>query len=257
MPSRWTENTRRLVTRVQETNGADRVTDTGDVGKGQASPSGTEAPAEALAGAGREARQAARCGKTEMWLAGASFSCSPLHMSRGRSFIKTVQAMACLMLAALVCAACAPRSTGNYALEDVRNLAALRQEALSLVNQARREQGVAALRFSGPLNAAAQAHAEDMARRGYYGHYSPERQDVAYRYRAHGGGRWSIIAENIARCNSCAPNREQLRRFQQGWMRSPGHQRNILDPRVAEFGFGMASAGGSVFAVQTFVTQRD
>src|SRR5690554_22139 len=42
----------KVVTRVQEANGADRVTDTGDVGTGQASPYGTEAPAEALAGAG-------------------------------------------------------------------------------------------------------------------------------------------------------------------------------------------------------------
>lgn len=178
-------------------------------------------------------------------------------MSRGQSFTKTVQAVAFLVLVALVCVGCAPRSLSSHPLEEVGNVAALRQEALRLVNQARQEQGVSPLHPSRALDAAAQAHAEDMARREYYGHLSPERRDVAYRYRAEGGGLWYIIAENVARCRVCEPGSEQLRRFQQGWMRSPGHRRNILDPRVAEFGFGMASAGGWVYAVQTFVTRRE
>lgn len=168
-----------------------------------------------------------------------------------------VRSAAFLLLIAAFCAGCAPRATGNFALQEVSNLPALRSEALSLVNQARRAQELAGLRTSGPLNAAAQAHAEDMARRGFYSHYSPESRDLAARYVAHGGGRWSIIAENIAQCLGCRANSAQLRRFQEGWMRSAGHRRNILDPRVASFGFGMASAEGRVYAVQTFVTERE
>ena len=145
----------------------------------------------------------------------------------------------------------------DNALERVADLGALRQEALALVNQSRRAEGLPPLRMSGPLDAAAQAHAEDMARRGFFGHRSPEWNDVAARYRASGGGAWRVIAENITQCSGCGATRGQVAAFHEGWLASPGHRRNILDPRVEAFGFGMASAAGKVYAVQTFVGERD
>ncbi|WP_309084288.1 CAP domain-containing protein [Chelativorans sp.] len=144
----------------------------------------------------------------------------------------------------------------NNPVEPVANPAAARERALSLANQARRQSGVPALRMSAALNAAAQAHAEDMARRGFYNHRSPERQDVADRYRAAGGGLWAAIGENIASCISCTAGMGQVDAFQAQWIRSSGHRRNILDPRFSEFGFGMAAGGGRVYAVQTFISRR-
>lgn len=163
---------------------------------------------------------------------------------------------ACLLLAAVLLAGCATRATGNYALNEVGNVSALRTEALSLVNQRRRAQGLTRLKTSRTLNAAAQAHAEDMARRGYYNHYSPEGRDAQARYRAQGGSDWRIIGENIAYCQNCASPSEQVRRFQHSWMKSAGHRRNILNNRYREFGFGIASANGRTYAVQTFVRRR-
>lgn len=173
-----------------------------------------------------------------------------------RSLLFSAPIRICLVALFAVCAGCATQTADN-ALGRVVNLDALRNEALSLVNEARAAQGVPGLQMSGQLNAAAQDHAEDMARRDFYSHRSPERQDVADRFRARGGGPWWIIAENIAQCISCAPMAEQVRRFQQGWMNSPGHRRNILDPRVRSFGFGIATTGGKIYAVQTFVTERE
>lgn len=157
----------------------------------------------------------------------------------------------------LFIAGCASSPTAIHTLNDIGDVQTLRRVALALVNEERNSHGLPPLTASAALNAAAQAHAEDMALREYYGHLSPERRDVAYRFRDNGGGLWYIIAENIARCQACQPDINQLRDFQARWMRSPGHERNILDPRIRNFGFGMASAGGWVYAVQTFVTERE
>ncbi|UUP18208.1 hypothetical protein NTH_02688 [Nitratireductor thuwali] len=159
-----------------------------------------------------------------------------------------------LLLLLLLFAACAaPR---QRPLETVDNLEGLRQRALVLVNAERAREGLPGLRLAEPLNAAAQAHAEDMARRDYYAHRSHDGQDVADRYRAAGGGLWEIIAENISSCIACRTASEQIVEFHAGWLRSPGHRRNILDPRVRSFGFGIASAEGRLYAVQTFVGER-
>ncbi|MDZ5695908.1 CAP domain-containing protein [Chelativorans sp. M5D2P16] len=142
-------------------------------------------------------------------------------------------------------------------MDPVPDIAGLRRTALALVNDSRRTEGLPPLEMSATLNAAAEAHAEDMARRNFYAHRSPEGRDVADRYRAAGGGDWAIIAENISSCISCARPAGQLRAFHTGWMQSPGHRSNILDPRVDRFGFGMAAAEGRLYAVQTFIRERE
>lgn len=162
---------------------------------------------------------------------------------------------AAVLFLAVLCAGCATRP--DRPLDPVPDIAGLRRTALALVNDSRRSEGLPPLEMSTTLNAAAEAHAEDMARRGFYAHRSPEGRDVADRYRAAGGDDWAIIAENISSCISCALPTGQLRAFQSGWMQSPGHRRNILDPRVDRFGFGMAAAEGRLYAVQTFVRERE
>lgn len=138
-------------------------------------------------------------------------------------------------------------------------LAALRELALAQVNAARQEHGLAPLRREDALDEAAQRHAEDMTARGYYGHVSPEGETVFDRYRKAGGSRWRKVAENIARCENCAralqvppQSRTIVAHFQQGWMKSPGHRENILDPGLNRFGFGLAARDGVIHAVQTF-----
>lgn len=158
------------------------------------------------------------------------------------------------LLAMLALAACNTAPAQYTGAIETGPLGALRQEALSLVNQTRRERGLAALSLTGPLNAAAQSHAEDMARRGYYAHFSPEGEDALGRYRANGGQRYRIVAENIANCGGCPvpPTEERVRRFHSDWMNSPGHRKNILRSGVENFGFGIAAANGRIYAVQTF-----
>lgn len=134
------------------------------------------------------------------------------------------------------------------------DLEALRTTALEAVNEERRERDLAPLEFDDALNEAAQEHSEDMLRRGYYAHTSPEGGTVMDRYLAAGGSRARAVAENIAMCENCPPpDRPAVRRLTRGWMDSPEHRRNILDPGMDGFGFGIAAqAGAGLYATQTF-----
>ncbi len=62
---------------------------------------------------------------------------------------------------------------------------------------------------------------------------------------AEAGARFSVIAENIA----IGPN---PRIIHAGWMDSPGHRKNILDPRLTSVGIAAVRGPGGLFAVQDF-----
>jgi uncharacterized protein YkwD len=128
----------------------------------------------------------------------------------------------------------------------------LRKEALALVNESRRGHGLSTLQLDDALTQAAQHHAEDMLKNGYFSHVSPTGETVRERYLAAGGGSGKYVAENIAQCSNCRADREQIALLHQGWMNSPGHRANILAHGLEGFGFGLAADGMHMYAVQTF-----
>jgi uncharacterized protein YkwD len=131
----------------------------------------------------------------------------------------------------------------------------LRQKALELVNQARAAHGLSRLEPGPDLDAAALSHAQDMLRRDYFSHISPDGGNVQDRYVAAGGSRWELVAENIAKCDGCAPpvTEATVEWLQEGWMNSPEHRENILRRGLTRFGFGIAvDAAKGLDAVQTF-----
>jgi uncharacterized protein YkwD len=56
---------------------------------------------------------------------------------------------------------------------------------------------------------------------------------------------YRTVEENIYRGTRSAPEQAIA-----GWMRSPGHRRNLLSPRFTEVGFGIAQRGSDIFYVQ-------
>ncbi|WP_158218071.1 CAP domain-containing protein [Marinibacterium profundimaris] len=131
--------------------------------------------------------------------------------------------------------------------------AALRDAALQHVNQSRTDEGLPPLEPGASLDEAAQKHAEDMLKRGYYSHTTPQGDGPRDRFLDAGGGEWERVAENIARCRNCgALDRERVATFHEGWMDSPGHRANILSEGLARFGFGAVALDGRIYAVQTF-----
>ncbi|MFA8385389.1 MAG: CAP domain-containing protein [Pelagibaca sp.] len=138
--------------------------------------------------------------------------------------------------------------------QDTDDLEQLRQHAVSLVNEARRQEGLAELKLGSILNEAAQGHATDMTERDYYAHVGPDGGTLQDRFRAAGGSRWALIGENIAKCSNCSipPDIERLEAFHAGWMQSPNHRENILSEGFNSFGFGISGEGNEIYAVQTF-----
>lgn len=133
--------------------------------------------------------------------------------------------------------------SGTAALADScavpGNVAGLTAEIGRMLNADRARQGLPPLRMSRTLTKAAEGHACDMAKKGYFSHKSqngatPKKRAKRVGYRA------CLIAENIAMGYS-SPGQTH-----NAWMTSSGHRRNMLLRDVREFGLGIATpASGS------------
>ncbi|HET7231018.1 MAG TPA: CAP domain-containing protein [Longimicrobium sp.] len=106
------------------------------------------------------------------------------------------------------------------------------EEVARLVNEHRARIGCRALAWDGAAARAAQAHSDDMARRNYFSHTSPDGGTMVERLRAQGAS-YRMIAENIAMGQPTA--REVVR----GWLNSPGHRQNIENCGYTRHGVGL------------------
>ena len=138
----------------------------------------------------------------------------------------------------------APSAAPAHAAAPALSASLLASRALQLVNAARArgarcgEKLFAAappVALSGTLSGVAFGHAVDMAAHDYFEHDDLAGQSPADRVRAV-GYREKLVGENIA----YGP--ESVEEAVQGWLDSPGHCENIMDPRFAEM--GIASATG-------------
>jgi uncharacterized protein YkwD len=136
-----------------------------------------------------------------------------------------------------------------------QGLGNLRKTALNLANRDRRQRGLSALTADPLLDKVAQLYAEDMLRRNYFRHYNPEGKTVVDRYAALGGQ--GTPGENLAILQHppaafVPPNASLLAFFEQGWMGSPTHRSNLVNPKATRFGFGIAGDSDRIYAVQMF-----
>ncbi|MDI3339512.1 MAG: CvpA family protein [Sphaerobacter sp.] len=112
---------------------------------------------------------------------------------------------------------------------------------LELLNQERREHGLAPLRADAALQAVARDHAREMFTLGYFAHVSPVSGTPADRLQA-AGIRYTVAGENLAYAPTVAI-------AHRGLMQSPGHRANILSPEFTRVGIGVISGptGGKMF----------
>ncbi|MGB6482067.1 MAG: CAP domain-containing protein [Candidatus Acidiferrales bacterium] len=113
-----------------------------------------------------------------------------------------------------------------------------------LANQERSSRGVPALKWDASLAEAARGHALRMAQRNTLSHQFPGEPDVPAREKQ-AGARMSAAAENIAVGPSAAA-------IHTGWMNSPPHRHNLLDPRLNSIGIAVVQQGEDFFAVEDF-----
>ncbi len=134
-------------------------------------------------------------------------------------------------------------------------LQAVQQLTLELVNRDRVTEGLPPMQVDPLLAKAAQNHAIDMLKRNYFDHYSPE--GIAPKDRLAEVGGNGYPSENIVMRYSSHfknINIQILEEFQDQWMNSPDHRRNLMNPRNEKFGYGLAidPTSGKTFAVQMF-----
>jgi uncharacterized protein YkwD/uncharacterized membrane protein required for colicin V production len=109
------------------------------------------------------------------------------------------------------------------------------REMLEFVNVERKKKGIDTLNVRDELVPVARAHAWDMWERGYFGHYSPEGEDVGSRLEKTEVG-YYLAGENLA----LAPT---IQTAHAGLMNSEGHRKNILDSDFKRIGIGVVDNG--------------
>jgi len=118
-------------------------------------------------------------------------------------------------------------------------------EIFALVNKERKERGVNELEWRPELVPVARAHARDMWEKKYFGHISPEGEDLGYRLEE-AEVSFSVAGENLA----LAPT---VSTAHTGLVNSEGHRKNILSTDFNRFAVGVIDNGvyGKIF-VQVF-----
>lgn len=130
-------------------------------------------------------------------------------------------------------AATSGRQVLQQTIAGLGSLETVRGDLLDRVNRARRRAGRPSIDRNPLLDRAAQDRADDMVRRSYYAHASPEGHPFTAAVDRAGYAAWTA-AENIAY------GQQTVDQVMAQWLDSPGHRKNVLDPRVSEAGFGFA-----------------
>lgn len=137
-------------------------------------------------------------------------------------------------------------------------------------NAARLQEGLSPLTWDDDLAAIAAAYSERMGRQKFFSHTDPDGHDQSYRAEAAGyqtikeieGGKRIGVSENIAYVgtgnvvsygyvNPTNPS-SIAGIIMDGWMKSPGHRNNIMDPLSDRIGVGLSYHDEYWYATQEF-----
>jgi uncharacterized protein YkwD len=121
-------------------------------------------------------------------------------------------------------------------------------------SRTRRAQGLDALTVNEKMNRAAQDYAFELANRGELDHESKTRgrEDPGARLEA-AGVKWSRVGENLA---LFSPRVGIASHTIDGWLNSPPHRHNLLNPLYTMTGAGVArDLRGTYYIVQMYATE--
>jgi len=112
-----------------------------------------------------------------------------------------------------------------------------RAATLCLLNRERSAHGLPALVMDVRLTQASQLHSDDMGKRHFYAHKSPDGVEPSARVYAQGlPPHGTTVAENIHWGTGWLATPKEIMR---DWMSSPGHRRNILSSELSRVGVGI------------------
>jgi uncharacterized protein YkwD len=124
---------------------------------------------------------------------------------------------------------------GASSQRPAASLSTLEQGVLTDINALRKEHGLAPLRLSARLSAAARQHSAEMAARGYFSHDSANGSSFdkrIARYYPIGGSHYWSVGENLLWSSPDVDAGGAL----DMWWNSPEHRKNMLTARWREIG---------------------
>lgn len=136
----------------------------------------------------------------------------------------------------------------------------LERRIFKLTNEVRRKHRLPPLDPDESLTAAARKHSDDMLRRDYFSHTNPDGETVKDRV-FNAPAVYKTVArlgENIygGSGQDYADIKTMARLIVDGWMTSPGHRANILNPDYTHLGVGVSILGKEMRATQNFTQRR-
>jgi uncharacterized protein YkwD len=131
-----------------------------------------------------------------------------------------------------------PNTSWPYDAEAERQL-------FDLANQARAQAGIAPLQMNDGLTEAARAHAVAMAAQQQLSHQFAGEPSLTQRLADNCTLHLDQAGENVAYAGS-------VDQAQQGFMHSPPHRENLLNPSYNVAGFGVVRSGFSLYVAQDF-----
>ena len=148
----------------------------------------------------------------------------------------------------------------------------------AVVNRERLKLNLGELDWNDQVAAIARAHSEDMAKRNYFSHVNPEGEDPSARAARQGwtagkgvseGDVVSGLTENIGRVGRYHYLRREVKegkvtrflvrwfkpeqmaeQIVKGWMNSPSHRKNMLDPERSLEGIGLGIRREHIYVTQ-------
>lgn len=106
-------------------------------------------------------------------------------------------------------------------------------EVTLLSNEYRMSEGMGRLEMDPTLSKIAEDYAADMLHRDFFDHVTPDGQHLGDRL-ARGHAIYRAAGENIAR------GQKDPESVMRAWMNSPGHRKNIMNPKYKKIGIGHA-----------------
>jgi len=142
--------------------------------------------------------------------------------------------------------------TGGISSHRILEIESLEQQCLDEINRVRRRSGLPRLSFYEELLPVARAYSRRMAEQNFFSHNDPDGLTVRERV-DEADIRWRMLGENLAYSNGYVnPVAASLH----GWMESPGHRRNILDPDFSLTAIGAwIKEDGTVYFTEIFLKQ--
>ena len=132
----------------------------------------------------------------------------------------------------------------NTSITKPADIESLEQELHQLVNRERKKAGLAPLVYDEQVQLVARAHSRDMARRDFFSHVNPDKENPFDRMKK-AGIIFRAAAENIAYAST-------IKEIHEGLMNSPKHKANILNPKLGRMGIGIVASKYGLMTTQLF-----